>query len=366
MWPPSLLFSVAFAVISGGGLPLKLPAGIYTNQGPIEGIGRLKGIQFHARDDEQGEHSEVKLRLAGSLDDYDLVFSMVDYCTVKAAITDWESSNRDSISRGRCLTFRPTSGTQADRLSNAITVIYRALRMPTDWTVYMGKEKSCEGCKGKTRLVHPVPLKRLNSSSLGGGDPMFRPALLNDTAVEAAQSTVIFRRDPVLTRIILPRTGKLVNTFDTSELDGIVLDITGSPDGLQGTLMVYRVSGEPIEQIITGPHVTYNDDIPPFYSATLELPPLPLLYGVNDCWRLRGTDDDDKSVRDFVIAAVLVLGFGDMGAEDIRLCFANWEWKLHLGSTSTVMVYERASPAKRKRSLSQHDEGSPTKRFQAP
>ncbi|KAF4746523.1 hypothetical protein FOZ63_004613 [Perkinsus olseni] len=180
---------------------------------------------------------------------------------------------------------------------------------------------------------------------------MFRPALLNDTAVVAAQLSVIFRRDPVLTRIILPRTGKLVNKFDTSELDGIVLEITGTPDGLEGKLMVHRISEEPIEQIITGPHVTYNDDIPPFYSATLQLPPLPLLYGVNDCWRLKGTDDDDKSIRDFVIAAVLVLGFRDMGAEDIRLCFVNWNWQLKLGSTSTVMMYERASPAKRKRSL---------------
>ncbi|KAF4686051.1 hypothetical protein FOZ60_005749 [Perkinsus olseni] len=142
-----------------------------------------------------------------------------------------------------------------------------------DWTVYMGREKGGEGCKGKTRLVHPVPLKRLNSSR--EVDPMFRPALLNDTAVAAAQSSVLFRRDPVLTRIILPRTGKLVNKFDTSAFDGILLDITGTSDGLQGKLVINSVSEEPIERIITGPHITYNDDIPPFYSATLRTPASP-------------------------------------------------------------------------------------------
>ncbi|KAF4686053.1 hypothetical protein FOZ60_005751 [Perkinsus olseni] len=233
----------------------------------------------------------------------------------------------------------PATEDEKNKLVHALMFMYGDLGIPTvkrmdikkritickvgkRWVAYMGRAGDIR--KNSVELLYPVPLEyeaqpsRLMSDA-GASSASFDPAMAYSWAETPTQET------SGLSRLFLPKAGMLVNEHDIKELDGLSFEIIRTAsDRLRGQLTLYVISEQRIDPIIAVPYITYTDDIPPFRSATLSLPSLPLLYSAGDeCWRLIADEDDEKWSGRFCRSSVASVR--SLGVEHPRY------WSLCLG-----------------------------------
>ncbi|KAF4699853.1 hypothetical protein FOZ63_019070 [Perkinsus olseni] len=295
--------------------------------------------------------------MSGSFPHYDVVMAMTDYCTVRSTTWSYQYSLPRSISSRECVTFMPATEDEKNKLVHALMFMYGDLGIPTvkrmdikkritickvgkRWTAYMGRAGDIR--KNSVELLYPVPLEYVAQPSR-----LMRDAGASSASFDTARDILVgrdshsgdFRPEPT----VLPKAGTLVNEHDKKELDGLSFQITRTASGRpRGQLTLYVMSEQRIEPIIADPYINYTDDMPPFRSATLSLPSLPLLYSAGDeCWRLIADDDDENVLEDSLVAASLVFGLSVLSIRDIGLCFLNSVWQLQLGPTKIAMEYSR-------------------------
>ncbi|KAF4695595.1 hypothetical protein FOZ60_004092 [Perkinsus olseni] len=134
---------------------VQLSAGIYRNQGPIEGLGKLRAIELAVRDAETQNKMEARLTTSGSFPDYDLVSTMSDFFELNSLWDTYSLYGPQFIHSRNCLNFAGQGRTKDSRFVTTIVSMYYQLGIPLQKRVAMSRSVTLCFVEGKW-IAHMV------------------------------------------------------------------------------------------------------------------------------------------------------------------------------------------------------------------
>ncbi|KAF4706746.1 hypothetical protein FOZ62_025365 [Perkinsus olseni] len=308
---------------------VKLSAGIYRNQGPIEGLGKLRAIELAVRDAETQNKMEARLKTCGSFPDYDLVLTTSDYFELNSLWDTYSLYGPQFIHSRNCLNFAGQGRTKDSRFVTTIVSMYYQLQIPLQKRVAMSRSVTLCFVEGKWIA------------------------------------------------------------YMTKKDDAYVVISETAIDQRQAELILTTASSRPTE-FVNNDHFmkyTYRDARFSSHMTGLSLQPVRLVHyeipqgerylrNSESCWRFESADDANE-LRDFVTAAEAEFRIAEVDVHNILLCYTHSTWLLRLGFRSIVMSYleESSGDSDRRQGedeepgytteWSHNDEGPPSRRLKA-